>query len=234
MDGVILLNKPSGMTSFDAVRKLRRLYHEKKIGHTGTLDPEKYDRTDLDKFHKDLTRFLRNVVSVYKRKNGAGSYMANYGVDKIDFLLIPELHADGKSWHIHGLLRGLPADALEQFRIGDRMGAKLAQKVSRGDVVYNWAQYANKFGFCDLEPIKDEEAVAKYCTKYITKSLQHSVTELGAHLYYHSRGLNRAQVAVQGNNCGVRLSPDYKNDYCSVVWLPYSDELLAQLKEGIS
>lgn len=40
MDGVILLNKPSGMTSFDAVRKLRRLYHEKKIGHTGTLDPE--------------------------------------------------------------------------------------------------------------------------------------------------------------------------------------------------
>ncbi len=40
MDGVILLNKPSGMTSFDAVRKLRRMFNEKKIGHTGTLDPE--------------------------------------------------------------------------------------------------------------------------------------------------------------------------------------------------
>ena len=35
-----MLNKPAGITSFDAVRKCRRICHEKKIGHTGTLDPE--------------------------------------------------------------------------------------------------------------------------------------------------------------------------------------------------
>ena len=40
MDAVILLNKPDGMTSFDAVAKCRRIFHERKIGHTGTLDPE--------------------------------------------------------------------------------------------------------------------------------------------------------------------------------------------------
>ena len=40
MDAVILLNKPAGMTSFDAVAKCRRKFHERKIGHTGTLDPE--------------------------------------------------------------------------------------------------------------------------------------------------------------------------------------------------
>ena len=40
MDAVILLNKPAGMTSFDAVAKCRRIFHERKIGHTGTLDPE--------------------------------------------------------------------------------------------------------------------------------------------------------------------------------------------------
>ena len=40
MDAVILLNKPSGITSFDAVRRCRMLLHEKKAGHTGTLDPE--------------------------------------------------------------------------------------------------------------------------------------------------------------------------------------------------
>ncbi len=40
MDAVILVNKPSGMTSFDVVRKCRRICNEKKIGHTGTLDPE--------------------------------------------------------------------------------------------------------------------------------------------------------------------------------------------------
>lgn len=40
MDAVILLNKPAGITSFDAVRQCRRICGEKKIGHTGTLDPE--------------------------------------------------------------------------------------------------------------------------------------------------------------------------------------------------
>lgn len=39
MDAIVLLNKPSGMTSFAAVRECRRIFHEKKTGHTGTLDP---------------------------------------------------------------------------------------------------------------------------------------------------------------------------------------------------
>ena len=39
MDGILLLNKPKGMTSHDVVNKLRRILHMKKIGHTGTLDP---------------------------------------------------------------------------------------------------------------------------------------------------------------------------------------------------
>ena len=38
-DGVLILDKPPGFTSFDVVQKLRRLTGEKKIGHTGTLDP---------------------------------------------------------------------------------------------------------------------------------------------------------------------------------------------------
>ncbi len=40
MDGILLLNKPAGMTSFAAVSRCRRIFHEKKTGHTGTLDPE--------------------------------------------------------------------------------------------------------------------------------------------------------------------------------------------------
>ncbi|MBR4162813.1 MAG: tRNA pseudouridine(55) synthase TruB [Solobacterium sp.] len=35
-----MLNKPAGITSFDAVRKCRRIFQEKKAGHTGTLDPQ--------------------------------------------------------------------------------------------------------------------------------------------------------------------------------------------------
>jgi tRNA pseudouridine55 synthase len=36
---MLLVNKPKGWTSFDVVNKLRRLFHVKKIGHAGTLDP---------------------------------------------------------------------------------------------------------------------------------------------------------------------------------------------------
>lgn len=39
MNGVICIDKPSGMTSFDVVALLRRLTHERKAGHAGTLDP---------------------------------------------------------------------------------------------------------------------------------------------------------------------------------------------------
>ena len=40
MDGIILVNKPSGMTSHDVVNKLRRILKTKKVGHCGTLDPD--------------------------------------------------------------------------------------------------------------------------------------------------------------------------------------------------
>lgn len=39
MQGLILLNKPQSMTSFAAVAQVRRLFSEKRAGHTGTLDP---------------------------------------------------------------------------------------------------------------------------------------------------------------------------------------------------
>ncbi|OCN01218.1 tRNA pseudouridine(55) synthase TruB [Clostridium sp. W14A] len=39
MNGILILDKPAGFTSFDAVAVMRGLTHEKKIGHTGTLDP---------------------------------------------------------------------------------------------------------------------------------------------------------------------------------------------------
>ncbi|MBA2661381.1 MAG: tRNA pseudouridine(55) synthase TruB [Bradymonadaceae bacterium] len=40
MDGLLLIDKPAGMTSFDVVRRVRRLANTKKVGHTGTLDPD--------------------------------------------------------------------------------------------------------------------------------------------------------------------------------------------------
>lgn len=40
MDGVLLVHKPAGMTSHDVVNRIRKIFHTKKVGHCGTLDPE--------------------------------------------------------------------------------------------------------------------------------------------------------------------------------------------------
>jgi tRNA pseudouridine55 synthase len=37
--GVLVVNKPSGPTSFDIVAQARRVFHTKQVGHAGTLDP---------------------------------------------------------------------------------------------------------------------------------------------------------------------------------------------------
>lgn len=39
MEGIVLIDKPIGLSSFDVVRQLRKISSQKKIGHAGTLDP---------------------------------------------------------------------------------------------------------------------------------------------------------------------------------------------------
>jgi tRNA pseudouridine55 synthase len=39
VNGVLVIDKPKGITSFDVVREVRRALKLKKVGHTGTLDP---------------------------------------------------------------------------------------------------------------------------------------------------------------------------------------------------
>ena len=39
MDGVLLIDKPVGPTSFDVVRQIRKRARIRRVGHAGTLDP---------------------------------------------------------------------------------------------------------------------------------------------------------------------------------------------------
>jgi tRNA pseudouridine55 synthase len=39
VNGILLLNKPVGLTSNDALQQVKRLYYARKAGHTGSLDP---------------------------------------------------------------------------------------------------------------------------------------------------------------------------------------------------
>ncbi len=191
---------------------------------TVTLDSTKYDRTDLKKFHKDFTQFIRDLKKKYKTD--------------IKYLIIPEKHKDGKSWHFHGLFHNFPQELLQQFNLGDTMGKYIAEKVKKGELIYNCSLIKNKFGFCDFEPIKNHTAVSKYVTKYITKDLSKCVEEVGGHLYYASLGLNRATKIVQGcfNSVGFDDVPlsSFQSDYCTKHTFSYSPDLLNDLTERFS
>src|SRR6266446_2936748 len=39
MDGVLIIDKPAGMTSHDVVARIRKITGHRRVGHTGTLDP---------------------------------------------------------------------------------------------------------------------------------------------------------------------------------------------------
>ena len=45
--GLILIDKPQGLTSHDVVRQIRKILNQKQVGHFGTLDPVSYTHLTL-------------------------------------------------------------------------------------------------------------------------------------------------------------------------------------------
>ncbi len=72
MNGVLVVDKPQGITSFDVVRQVRRAFGVKKVGHTGTLDPMATgvlpicigDATKIAQFITEATKAYDAVVKL--------------------------------------------------------------------------------------------------------------------------------------------------------------------------
>lgn len=72
MNGVLVVDKPKGITSFDVVREVRRAVGVKKVGHTGTLDPMATgvlpvcigDATKIAQFITEATKAYDAVVKL--------------------------------------------------------------------------------------------------------------------------------------------------------------------------
>ena len=184
---------------------------------TLTISPDKYDRKNLKKFHADNAQWLRN----YNTKHGTN----------IKYLLIPEQHKDG-SWHEHGLFHGIPQSHLTLFTLDQKLPYEIRKKLKEGRALYNWEAYAAKFGYCTIEAVQNHEAVSKYIMKYITKGLTRCVTELGAHLFYASKGLQRGKLLKKGVAV-VDFEYTYKGKYASVMWVKATEEMLQKINDGI-
>lgn len=135
---------------------------------TLTFAPEKVDRTNFKECMAKARNWLQNV-----RKRFAPD---------IKYLVVPELHADGVSWHIHALLADI--------EFSDTFFKKSGRK-SNGMDIYNLSKW--HFGFSTATKVRDIASVKKYILKYITK--QSIILSAGQHRYYVSNNLPKPKVS---------------------------------------
>lgn len=69
---------------------------------------------------------------------------------------------------MHGFIMGLPVEHLRLFEFKEKLPAYIREKLNQGQAVYDWTAYRDKFGYTDIEPIRNQEACSKYVTKYVT------------------------------------------------------------------
>ena len=171
-----------------------------------------YKRENLDVFRKTFVEWLKN-------------YNTKYNLE-IKYLLVPELHKDGKSWHLHGTLMGLPMEHLRQFQITDKLPTAMLRQIAHGVDLYNWPAYAEKFGYVSLSRIRNHEATARYISKYLTKSFRRGAIEVNKRMFYASKGLKRAEILIEAEVI-KDFKPDFENDYVRVKNFDNSDDAMA-------
>ena len=179
---------------------------------TLTLNPEYHDRSDLNTYKKKLSTWIKN----YNRLHDT----------KIKYLLIPEQHQDKTTWHMHGLIMGLPEGHLKEFKEEERLPIAILIELKKGNQIYNWDAYQQKFGYITISKIRNAESVSKYITKYITKDLAETRIALNDHLYYCSQGLKRAEKLYQGQ-LTRELDEDYSNEYVKIKMVRTFDEAIS-------
>jgi tRNA pseudouridine55 synthase len=112
-DGLLLIDKPKGITSHDAVARVRRVLGTRKVGHAGTLDPMATGLLVMGVGRATrLLRFLGELPKTYE-----GTMRLGVETDTLD--------ADG------AVVRTAPSDAVDDASIAGAMEAKLGASAQR-------------------------------------------------------------------------------------------------------
>ncbi len=137
IDGLLLLNKPAGMTSNQALQRVRRLLRAKKAGHTGSLDPAATGMLPL--CFGEATKvcaFLLDADKTYRVTARLGSATDTGDADgtEIESADVPELSAD--EWR--AVLEGFLGDSMQvppMYSALKKDGKRLYELARKGEVV---------------------------------------------------------------------------------------------------
>lgn len=134
---------------------------------TVTFDRNKTDSADYDTVVYRLKYFL--------------NHLQQRQCPNLKYLIVPELHADGKHYHFHGLLAN--CDGIN-FSYSGKNDCKSKKPIYN---ILNW-----KLGFTTATKVEDTQRVSSYITKYITKECVAVLKNKKR--YYTSHNVNRPQV----------------------------------------
>lgn len=187
---------------------------------TLTINRDLHTADCLDSLHKSISLFFKKLNRSYN--------------SSIKYVLVPELHSDGKNYHFHGVIMNIPPNLLYEFHIGDsqQFGRGILKQLKSGFRVFHFIPFSENFGFNSLSPIRDLNKTASYLCKYLTKNFCDNNIPVGSHLYYCSRGLNTANLLLKGTLVDNNIHVDFSNDYCSISNLSYSNDF-DKIKECI-
>ena len=134
---------------------------------TLTFDRNKLDSSNYNLLCDKVSKWLNNLRSRY--------------APDLKYLIVPELHKDGKHYHFHGLLANIGNITLKDSGIK-----------KNGHTIYNMSNW--KYGFSTVTKVKDSNKVSSYITKYITKEL--CAVSKNKRRYWTSKNCDTAKISV--------------------------------------
>lgn len=144
---------------------------------------------NADKIMKTVCQKLANFK---KRKSGWKD---------LQYVLVPERYNDRrKRFHVHGLFKGIDEDGIDSFQeiSSAKKIPKYAQDaIDSGRSIFFEKDLSKDFGFNVIDPIINQSAVENYLIQELQEAAEWR--QSGSHLYYASKGLNRAEKIITGH-----------------------------------
>ena len=197
VDGLLLLNKPAGITSNQALQKVKRLLNAAKAGHTGSLDPAATGMLPL--CFGEATKvcaYLLNADKTYRvvAKLGSATDTADADGTEIAQAEVPELSVDEWAGILHGFL-GETTQIPPMYSALKKDGKRLYELARQGMTVERDARPIRIHSIDLLEACGNRLVFTVHCSKgtYI-RTLVEDIAKI-AGTVAHTARLHRETVA---------------------------------------
>ncbi len=214
LDGLLVIDKPAGMTSHDVVAQVRRITGQRRCGHSGTLDPGATGvlLVALGQCTK-LLQYLDSHVKAYTAEMVLGSTTSTLDdegevVDRFDMSGITVEGARRAAIQFVGAIEQIPP-MVSAIKVD---GKRLHQYAREGIEVERKARPVTVFRF-DVDPTPDATVFAVSVECSTGTYVRTLVADLGAALGggAHLRKLRRTSIGPFRSEDGHRLDESLAN-----------------------